>query len=441
MPYNNKNISRILKYLNNELSDKERYAFEREMEADPFLMEAMEGYEKTDLQQLIYNLTTLENKISNQKNKNPIPIWMKVAASLLFIIGITSLFFISNKNTNQPLLSKQQKIVDSDSLIVNNFDENKSEPLIIEEEKEEIKTIETIEEKQSTYKATANKRNKKENNTPQIKITAVQPIIEDNIEIADTDLIMDEELEFELASDTQKNVITGTLEGNKIDSNSSLLSANKNIDQSLSKDFFFQFNGKVIDEEGTPIPGVTIIEAGKPNGTITDLKGNFSIQTRDKESLLTFDFIGYKQKSLLVKNDSIGEITLEDDAMALDEVITLGYGTQHKKRTMQRNTQETKSSEDKIENNLIPYPEIGYKKFKRKIERSLELPTNSSNTKIHVNIFISDSGEISNIKIITPVEDTFATTLKKEIKKLGLWKPAIVNNKPTKGSRLVIFEF
>ena len=434
MPYN-KNISRILKYLNNELSDKDRYAFEREMEADPFLKEAMEGYEKTDQQHIINNLQTLENKLSRNKNKITIPLWMKVAASLLFIIGITSLFFISNNNTNKPLLSKQQKIVEFDSLNLNKAEENKSEPLIIKEEKE------TIEDKQPTAKTPSIKRNKKENNTPQIKIAAAQPIIDDDIEITDTDLIIDEELEFELASETKNNVITGTLEGNKIDSNSSLIAANKNIDQSLSKDSFFQFNGKVIDEEGTPIPGVTIIEAGKPNGTITDLKGNFSIQTREKESLLTFDFIGYKQKSLLVKNDSIGEITLEDDAMALEEVVTIGYGTQHKKNTTTRNIQDTKSSEDNIENNLIPYPQIGFKKFKRKIERNLELPSNSSRTKIHVNIFVSASGEISEIKIITPVESTFASSLKKEIKELGLWKPAVVNNEPIKGSRLVIFDF
>ncbi len=428
MSSSNKNISRIIKYLNNELSERERYAFEREMEADPFLMDAIEGYEKIDTEQINESLTHLKNKLSSKYKKRILPLWTKIAAGILFIIGISSLFFISTNNPSEPLLSKQQEEKTNTEL--------QEAPM---REAQPIDNSTNIQLKDNNIKIESNSENNSinkkevtlEKHTPIAKLSTKKINYSTKENSEDSDSYLKLEQEFELEAEKKKNVLTGTIEGDKIEPGANYFAADREIDQSLLKDSFIQYKGKVVDESGSPLPGVTIIQEGKPNGTITDMDGNFTLNTTTRESMLSFDFIGYKQKKVLANKDSIGEVILEDDAIALEEVVTVGYGT----------VKQNKEKPIVMENNLIPSPIIGIKKFTRKIENSIKLPANYKNNEIKVNIFISETGEISDIKIITPVNEKFDSELKLKIKELGLWETAVINNKPTKGSRLVIFKF
>ncbi len=430
MPYKNKNISRILKYLNNELSDKDRYAFEREMEADPFLMDAVEGYEHMNPTEIDHLLNQLQERMPHN-NKKIMPLWLKIAASVFFIIGISTLFFISNNKNSDPLLSKQQELPINKPLEDTLSSASKK---TVKKEIDDNIVEENIQDTISSRKITTSRIS-----TQIIKETSVAKLPRNDLNFKKEEIEKDSSLssdlvqESEFTTEKRNNILIGTIEGDKIKMDKSLYASDLEVDQNVLKDSFIQYSGKVVDENGTPIPGVTIIEEGKPNGTITDTDGKFTLKTSKKESLLSFDFIGFKQKKLLANKDSIGEVVLENETLALDEVVTIGYGTKSKSRV--------KEKTEEVENNLIPTPLIGIKKFKRKIERSLQLPENFSNKEIRVNIIVSESGEIADIKIITPVNDTFDSDLKAKIKEQGLWETAIINNKPTKGSRLVIFEF
>ncbi len=428
---NNKNISQILRYLNNELSEKERYAFEREMEADPFLMDAVEGYEKLSKSETNNSLLFLQNKLQSNTRKNTISYWTKIAATIIFLVGISTLFYITTNKETQPLLSKQQ----NNKPIIEQKDssENRIE-LPTKNNTIEIHASDTLEIESSARPAIPDSNEKTEEKPLIIaKLSHKKANYNISQSSVNKEISVDLEQQLELDSDRNKNTITGTIEGDKMDLTSTSYAADRAIDQSILKDSFIQYKGKVVDENGIPIPGVTIIEEGKPNGTITDMDGNFTLNTLKNESLLSFDFIGFKQKKLVAKNDSIGEVVLENETLALDEVVTIGYGTKPKNRT-------TEKSEE-VKNNLIPTPLIGIKRFKRKIEHSLKLPDNYPTNEIRVNIFITDSGKISDIKIITPVNQEFDLKLIEKIKEQGDWETAIINNKPTKGSRLVIFEF
>lgn len=84
--------------------------------------------------------------------------------------------------------------------------------------------------------------------------------------------------------------------------------------------------GHVKDASGVPVIGanVTVKDAGKPVGTITDVDGNFVLNA-PQNSVLSVTFIGYKPTE--VKAAPSVSVTLEEDAQMLDAVVVVGYGT------------------------------------------------------------------------------------------------------------------
>jgi TonB-linked SusC/RagA family outer membrane protein len=92
-----------------------------------------------------------------------------------------------------------------------------------------------------------------------------------------------------------------------------------------------QVGGTVSDESGTTLPGVSVVEKGTQNGTITDLNGQFSINVENAESILLFSFIGYESQEILVGNATDLKITLKEQVTDLDEVVVIGYGVSSKK--------------------------------------------------------------------------------------------------------------
>ncbi|HSI76472.1 MAG TPA: TonB-dependent receptor [Lunatimonas sp.] len=90
-----------------------------------------------------------------------------------------------------------------------------------------------------------------------------------------------------------------------------------------SEDVFV--SGQVVDAEGQPLPGVTIIIEGTSMGTVTDINGNYSLNT-DEGSVLVFSFVGFESQKITVGNTDIINVRLVEDGQALDEFVVVGYG-------------------------------------------------------------------------------------------------------------------
>lgn len=84
-------------------------------------------------------------------------------------------------------------------------------------------------------------------------------------------------------------------------------------------------SGVVSDDLG-PIPGVSIIEKGTNNGTTTGLNGEYTIKVSDNATLV-FSFLGLKTTEVVVGEQTEINVTLEEDAAKLDEIVVVGYGT------------------------------------------------------------------------------------------------------------------
>ena len=90
-------------------------------------------------------------------------------------------------------------------------------------------------------------------------------------------------------------------------------------------------SGKVTaSDDGSSLPGVTLIIKGTTQGTVTDIDGNFSIDVESDDAVLVASFVGYKTMEKIVGAASQINFDLELDVETLEEVVVVGYGTQKK---------------------------------------------------------------------------------------------------------------
>ncbi|WP_229039054.1 SusC/RagA family TonB-linked outer membrane protein [Parabacteroides johnsonii] len=89
--------------------------------------------------------------------------------------------------------------------------------------------------------------------------------------------------------------------------------------------------GKVTDSNGEPLIGVNVIEKGTSNGSISDLNGHYSLQISSNKVTLSFSYIGYLTQEITVEKEDIINMQLQEDALDLDEIVVIGYGTAKKR--------------------------------------------------------------------------------------------------------------
>jgi TonB-linked SusC/RagA family outer membrane protein len=84
--------------------------------------------------------------------------------------------------------------------------------------------------------------------------------------------------------------------------------------------------GKITDEAGQPLPGVTVFDKTYKKGTVTQLDGTYSISA-NKGDVLVFRFIGYKTKEIFVADQPVINISMTKTVSSLEDVVVIGYGT------------------------------------------------------------------------------------------------------------------
>ena len=89
--------------------------------------------------------------------------------------------------------------------------------------------------------------------------------------------------------------------------------------------------GTVVDQNGLPIIGMTVMEQGTQNGTTTDIDGNYQITVSSGTASLEFTALGYSTVVEAVNNRAVIDITSAEEAMVLDAVVAIGYGSVRKK--------------------------------------------------------------------------------------------------------------
>jgi TonB-linked SusC/RagA family outer membrane protein len=92
-----------------------------------------------------------------------------------------------------------------------------------------------------------------------------------------------------------------------------------------------QVSGNVIDEQGRPLPGVSVTIIGTSIGTMTDVNGKYvlNIPEADAGKALSFSFIGYVKQEININGKTVINVNMKPDAgQVLNDVVVIGYGTQ-----------------------------------------------------------------------------------------------------------------
>lgn len=89
-------------------------------------------------------------------------------------------------------------------------------------------------------------------------------------------------------------------------------------------------SGTVVDNENNPLIGATVTVKGTKTIAITDMDGHFYIDVPNKNSVLVFNYLGFKPQEVKVGSDINFNIQLKEDAVSADEVVVVGYGNQKK---------------------------------------------------------------------------------------------------------------
>ncbi len=91
-----------------------------------------------------------------------------------------------------------------------------------------------------------------------------------------------------------------------------------------------QISGKISDVQGV-LPGVSVVEKGTTNGTVTDVEGTFKMQLNGPGKAITVSHVGYVSQDIDVSGKTSLDIILVEDRKTLNEVVVIGYGSLSKK--------------------------------------------------------------------------------------------------------------
>ncbi|MFC4873998.1 SusC/RagA family TonB-linked outer membrane protein [Negadavirga shengliensis] len=103
-------------------------------------------------------------------------------------------------------------------------------------------------------------------------------------------------------------------------------------------------NGKVVDANGVPLPGVSVLVEGGTQGTVTDLDGNYSISV-DDGAVLVFSFIGFQSQRIIVGDRSVIDVVMQEDISGLDEVVVTALGIKREAKSLGYSTATVASDE------------------------------------------------------------------------------------------------
>lgn len=91
-----------------------------------------------------------------------------------------------------------------------------------------------------------------------------------------------------------------------------------------------QITGSVQDVQGNPLIGVSILETGTSNGTITDMNGTYFLNISSTNATLRFSYIGYEEQLIKIQGRNVINVKMNEETSNLDEVVVVGYGVQRK---------------------------------------------------------------------------------------------------------------
>jgi TonB-linked SusC/RagA family outer membrane protein len=99
-------------------------------------------------------------------------------------------------------------------------------------------------------------------------------------------------------------------------------------------------SGKVTDEKGSALPGVSILVKGTSSGTSSDVEGKYTVNVTGPEAVLVFSFVGFASQEIVVGDKTIIDVVLLEDAMQLNEIVVTALGIERETKSLTYSVQQ-----------------------------------------------------------------------------------------------------
>ncbi|PUZ28245.1 hypothetical protein DCC81_01810 [Chitinophaga parva] len=170
--------------------------------------------------------------------------------------------------------------------------------------------------------------------------------------------------------------------------------------------------GRVVDEKGTPLPGVVVRYKGASTAVQTNMDGLFSLPANGIDARkVELQYVGFnKIDTLLYASNDVKNLTLKQDSQGLNDVVVVGYST-------------GASSSDALPGYEAPRPEAGYDSLQRYLNKSLQV-AGARHTKMRIVFTVTPAGKLENFRILNGVSDFVDQQVIELLKEGPAWKPA-----------------
>ena len=341
---------RLSDYIQGLRKGKEAHRLEKESMKDPFLADAIDGYNQVEgnHEQRIEQLRIQISARSTKKRNTYAIIW-SVAACLVIGFGISS-YFLFLKETPEPVIPiiPQKEIA-----------------LVPTKTKTDSTPISPVSTKQAEKKDIIAKSRTTISKPPSAPITTMP---------------MEEETSGQMVAATDEEVImtTGASDPESVKkmriAKMAVIPTNDII------------KGKVTDQKGEPLIGASVMYKGTNIGTVTDVNGEFSLLKKAENKQLTAQYIGYDPVEVPVDTSRTMLIAMNEDQKGLSEVVVVGHGVN--KKANKDNT---------------PQPVDGKRKYLKYLKKNLVRPTDETYAqvkgKVVLTFLVNRDGRPFHIKV------------------------------------------
>jgi len=411
---------KLLDYIRGKRRGKDAHSLEYNAMSDPFLADAMEGYDSVEgnhADEIARMQTRISARMQYQKRSSGA--WKVAIAACVLIAFLGGYFALMNHESTMLVAQHQdnsyinlyipQDYVDSKRLELTEQRENnpseKAEALAvvdIENLHEVIMPIERMiiyipeayaqlkKKELDELSLSKEKENRERELQESVEVEDVQtvpspPSVE--LPMAPEPLAKNMQRE-KPVEDIDKDVVS--LVGDIV--------AGINIKKPVT------LSGKVVDTNNEPIIGASVAVKGTNKGTITDVDGNYKLQVDSENVDLIANYLGYETIEVPKAKDN-QVIAMKEDTRTLDEVVVTGYGTQ------KRSSVTGAVSTVKVKNEVVPEPLIGNKEYKKYLETNLVRPDNTDcekvTGKVVLEFYINSSGRPVNISVKKSLCDSY----------------------------------
>jgi outer membrane biosynthesis protein TonB len=395
---------RVISYLGGLLSNRQRHDLEKEMMQDVFDEDAFEGLSGLSAEELRSDMDTLNNRLQNRikpAEKRFLNTYFRIAAALVILVGVGSILYVLLKSPAPTIVAEksvpEKQVVPAPPEVADTGDP------VTEDVQEQAEVPVTLPETQP--EPTVDREEVRVNDLAEQEAAGETRVMAE----ARSEAPPVERREKSARAVTAGEQITGTL------------------------------RGRIVDSEGIALPGVTIIDQSTNQGTISNIDGSFSIGVASKSSTLAFSYIGYKPLEIAAEEINGSTITLQEDLLALDEVVVVGYGTQ-KKSDVTGAVSVIEAEEISPGAKSVPYdfikpvpPGGSLKAYKKWVDDRLDYSKFrdlSGRNKIQVTLTVNNDGSVSNIAIAETAPASLAEELHRIISQSPRWQPALKDSTP-----------